>query len=138
MVQLLIHAVFFLFVCLVLYLLGTVFVVQIPLGVLLYDENKLDDMAHILDHYMSLVPAVEKEQEATLADGNKIKFDNTYFFPILFGGDQMTVARIRGVQLLRDTEVKRADRFEGIIPVVEDWHTRMTVMKVGNANIVNE
>ena len=42
----------------------------------------------------------------------------------------MTVARIHGVQLLHDTEMKRADRFEGIIPVVEDWYTRITVMKV--------
>ncbi len=85
--------------------------------------------------HMSLVPAVEEEQETTLADGKTIKFDNSHFFPILFGGDQMTVARIRVVQLLRDTEVKRADRFEGIIPVVEDWHTRMIIMNVGNANI---
>ncbi len=31
--------------------------------------------------------------------------------------------------------MKCADCFEGIIPVVEDWLTRMTILKVGNANI---
>ena len=65
---------------------------QIPLGVLLFNENKMDN---ILDHYnMSLVPAVEVGQ-ATLPDGITITFDDTHYFPILFGGDQMTVARIR-------------------------------------------
>ncbi len=48
---------------------------------LLYNENKLDDMGHILDHYnMSLVPAVVEEQETTLADGKTIKFNNSHFF----------------------------------------------------------
>ena len=40
------------------------------------------------------------------------------------------MARIRGVQLLRDTHLKRVERFEGLVPVVEDWHTRMTFMIV--------
>ena len=105
---------------------------QIPLGVLLFNENKLDEMGHILNHYMTLVPAVEVEGQTTLPNGKTITFDDTHYFPILFGGDQVTVARVRGVQLLRDTEVKRVDRFEGIVPVVEDWHTRMTVMKVSD------
>ena len=34
---------------------------QIPMGVLLSDENKLDEMRLILDHYMELVPTVEAE-----------------------------------------------------------------------------
>ena len=59
-----------------------------------------------------------------------ISVDDTRFFPILFGGDQMTVARVNGVQLLRVTEAKRADRYEGIVLIIEDWHTRMTIMKV--------
>ena len=87
-------------------------------------------MSRILDHYMSLVPSVEMEKNITLPNGNSISVDDTRYFPILFGGDQMTVARVRGVQLLRVTEAKRADRYEGIVPIIEDWHTRMTIMKV--------
>ena len=30
--------------------------VKVPLGVLLYNENKLDEMSKILDHLMALVP----------------------------------------------------------------------------------
>ncbi len=34
------------------------------------------------------------------------------------------------MQGFRDTEAKCADRYEGLCPVVEDWHTRTTLMKV--------
>ena len=105
-------------------------ILQILLGVLLFDENKLDEMAHILDHYMSLVPTIELQGHTELPSGATIEFDDTRCFKIAFGGDQKTVARIRGVQLLRDTETKRVDRFEGVLPVIEDWHTRMTDMIV--------
>ena len=33
-------------------------ILQVPLGVLLYDENKLDEMSHVLEHYMQFVPKV--------------------------------------------------------------------------------
>ena len=59
-----------------------------------------------------------------------VEFDDTRFHSVLFGGDQLTVTRIRGTQTLRDTQDKAIDRLEGVIPVVEDWHTRMTLMKV--------
>ncbi len=103
---------------------------QIPLGVLLHNENKLDEMAKILARYMKLVPTVEVEGHLQLPNGSVLDFDDTRFFPILLGGDQLTIARVRGTQALRDTQDKRVDRFEGILPVVEDWHSRMTLMKV--------
>lgn len=71
---------------------------------------------------MSLVPTREAKQNVVLANGNIIDIDNTQFFPILFGGDQVTVARVRGTQALRDTHDNPVDRLQGIILVVEDWH----------------
>ena len=88
------------------------------MGVLLYNEKKLDEMSKILEHYHSLVPTVESVQLLELPNDSQIEIDDTQFHPILFGGDQLTVARIRGVQILRDTQDKPADRFEGIIPVM--------------------
>ena len=44
----------------------------------------------------------------------------------MIGGDQLTVARICGTQALCDTHDKAFDRLEGLTPIVEDWHTRMT------------
>ena len=91
------------------------------MGVLPHNENELDEMAKILSHYMKLVPTVEAKGHLELPNGNVISFDDTRFFCILFGGDQVTVARD-----------KRIDRLEGLIPVVEDWHSRMALMKVSS------
>ena len=45
---------------------------------------------------------------------------------------QLTVARIRdnqGVQLNAENG-EEAERLEGIVPVIEDWHAKMCYMKV--------
>ncbi len=42
----------------------------------------------------------------------------------------LTAARVRGTQALRQTEDKAVDRLQGLIPVVEDWHTRMALVMV--------
>ena len=97
---------------------------------LLLNENKLDEMSEILDMYMHRVPTEPSEGLMTLPNGEIILVNNTAFFNVLFGGDQLTVARIRGAQALRDTHEDPEDRFEGITAVVEDWHSRMTLMKV--------
>ena len=83
-----------------------------------------------MDHYMTLVPNVQKEGSLVLPNGSAIDFDDSRFFPVLFGGDQLTVARMRGVQAIRDTHSKNAERYDGLVPVVEDWHARMNFMKV--------
>ena len=97
---------------------------------LLLNENKLEDMSKILEHYMKLVPSLSAEGKYTLSNGEVISFDDTRFWEVLFGGDQLTVARIRGTQALRDTEETALNRLQGIVPIVEDWHTRMTFLKV--------
>ena len=87
-------------------------------------------MSKILAHYMELVPTRPSKGHFRLPNGSILEFDDTKFYSILFGGDQLTVARIRGSQALRDIQEKKVDRLEGIIPVIEDWHARMTLMKV--------
>ena len=97
---------------------------KVPLGVCLQNENKLDEMGKILYHYMTLVPS---ECEVLLPNGSSILVDNTQFHSILFGGDQLTVARIRGTKALRDTEENPVHRLEGVTPVIEDWHALLKV-----------
>ncbi len=53
-------------------------------------------MAHILDHYMTLVPTVKMNGHLQLSNADLLQIDDTTFFSILFGGDQLTVARVRG------------------------------------------
>lgn len=106
---------------------------QIPLGVQLKNENKLEEMAHILEEFHNkYVPTLSSEATTTLPDESTRTFDNTQFHTILIGGDQLTVARIRGATNLRSSHAKSADRLEGTVPVVEDWHARMTLMKVNS------
>jgi L1 cell adhesion molecule like protein len=103
---------------------------QVPLGVQLFNENKLEDMSKILANLHKLVPTREKTGKLTLPNGGTLEFDDTTFFQILLGGDQLTVARARGTQALRASHETARDRLEGIIPVCEDWHSRMTFLRV--------
>ena len=47
-----------------------------------------------------------------------------------FGGDQLTVARARGAQGQRENSNSGEKRLEGLVPVVEDWHTQMNLLIV--------
>lgn len=87
-------------------------------------------MGIILAEYMKLVPTVDTQGCLVLPNGSELEFDDTQFHSILYGGDQLTVARMRGTQALRWTHSRPVDRFDGLIPVLEDWHARMTLMKV--------
>lgn len=95
--------------------------VQVPLGV---------QLLQILKNFHELVPTHNKTGHLSLANGSTLEFDDTTFFRIFLGGDQLTVARVRGAQAMRASHDRPADRLEGITAVVEDWHSRMTLMRV--------
>ena len=103
---------------------------QIPLGVQLYNENKLDEMSKILEHFMTLVPALPADGRKVLSNGSIFEFDDTRFSQVLIGGDQLTSARIRGTQANRETQDMAIDRLEGLLAVTEDWQSRMALIKV--------
>ena len=52
------------------------------------------------------------------------------FHHILFGGDQLTVERIRTVQKARANSNREQEKLMGFIPVVEDWHAEVTLLTV--------
>lgn len=47
------------------------------------------------------------------------------FATALMGGDQLTVARARGSQLIRSNSGNKQDRLAGILPVSENWHAKL-------------
>ena len=100
------------------------------MGVLLYNENKLDEMNKILELLMQFVATVPKEGRVLLLNESFLDYDDTRFFRILVGGDQLTASRTWGTQAQRCLQDKAVDRLEGVTPVVEDWHARMALMKV--------
>ena len=78
-------------------------------------------MNDILHRFMKYVPTLAREREMPLPDENVFTFDVTTFSKFIFGGDQLTAARVRGTKALL---VLTTDRLEGVIPVLEDWHPR--------------
>ena len=49
---------------------------------------------------------------------------------LLFGGDQVTVSRVRGCQRIRMNSITPQGTLQGLQPVVEDWHAKMCLLTV--------
>ena len=103
---------------------------EIPIGVQLQNENKLDEMSIILEKFMDLVPTLSKTTTKVLPNGEELEMDDTKFFQLLITGDLLTAFTAMGTQTLRKTEKEAVDRLEGLIPVSDNWHARMALMKV--------
>ena len=89
-------------------------------------------MCRIMDSLHQYVPVVSYEKSIVLPNGevrNHMKHD---VFEILFGGDQLTVARARGAASVRANHLTTLDMLKGLVPTVEDWHCKVTLLKVYN------
>lgn len=102
---------------------------QVPLGVLLLNENKLPDMCKILETLQQYVPSVPVTRSYHVGQVN-LTLEDSDFCKVLFGGDQLTAARARGPAALRDSHNTSHDRLEGFEAVIEDWHARLAFAKV--------
>jgi L1 cell adhesion molecule like protein len=106
----------------------------VPLGVLLKNENVIDDIVDIMDVLHKYVPKIRSTQTFDVCDQSgrleTVDVNIDHFHHILIGGDQLTTARIRGSQKVLSNSESGKERLEGLIPVIEDWHTKMTFMKV--------
>ena len=58
------------------------------MGVNLYNENKLDEMSEIMKYYMT---TMNDEEIHPLTNE---PYDATKLYPLLFGGDYLTVAHM--------------------------------------------
>lgn len=92
-------------------------ILQAPLGVILKNENKLDDMIEILGELQKLVPSTSDNS-------------GTMLHQVLFGGDQLTAKRARSAIRIRDNSIQEIDRLKGFIPVSEDWHAKVVFLEV--------
>lgn len=100
-----------------------------PLGVLLRNENILDEMIDILESLQKYVP-VKRTTENFYVDGEgEISLEIDHFSHVLNGGDQLSNARVRGSQGIRANSSTGSDRLEGFVPVIEDWHAKVILLK---------
>lgn len=70
---------------------------QVPLGILLKNENVVNEVCEILEQFHTYVPSKPqtKELHVTGCD-ERITIEDWNFHKILLGGDQLTAARCRG------------------------------------------
>ena len=79
-------------------------------------------------HY---VPQVVGEKQC-LVNGETVTVIKSSLNPILFGGDQLTASRARSAKKAKLNSVKSVTRFDGLVPVAEDWHTKLNFLTVSS------
>ena len=95
------------------------------------DEIKLSDILHKLHKYVPMMRTTEFSDIAGPSGCMGVEEINIcHFHHILLGGDQLTVARAHGTQSAHKNMNNGRGRLEGLIPVIEDWYTKMCAMKV--------
>ena len=101
------------------------------MGVFPRNENKIDETIDIMESLQKYSPCTQLPVVGH--DGSEISVD--IFHHILFGGDQLTVARARSAQAQRENTDRGALRLEGLVPVLEDWHAYSADLVTSNFNI---
>ena len=86
-------------------------------------------MCKILDNLHDYVPSTSSSHVVTLDDGTTENHTDYNLTRILMGGDQLTVARANTAKLIRLNHENSKSRLRGIVPVIEDWHSRLTLVK---------
>ena len=107
-----------------------------PLGIIPKKENKGDEMVEIMTNLHQYVPKVEYTEDCFISEiGGTVQVPGAFFYPILVGGDQLTAARGRGAKKAKVHADSPTSRLEGLIPVAQDWHTKVTLLEVGTAHL---
>ena len=101
-----------------------------PLVIILKNEAKTEDMVAILTHIADYIPTVVASKETIISTGEKVAVDKSKMHHILVGGDHMTAARARAAIEAKGNGQTSFNRLDGIVPVLEDWHTKGNFMGV--------
>ena len=64
------------------------------------------------------------------SSGEEFEIEEDSMPCLLFGGDQLTVTRIRGVQRIRQNSEDKKGQLQGLVPCVEDWHPKVCLLEV--------
>ena len=81
-------------------------------------------MVEIMLHMHKYVPTISKTIHLAVEGETDTQVRADYFHTVLFGGDQLTVARARGAQNIRENSLYETEQLLGLLPVCEDWHAR--------------
>lgn len=88
-------------------------------------------MVDIMESLHEYVPTHSTVSKETIPGvGEEVDVMKDKFHQILFGGDQLTAARARGSQRIRNNSERGRERLEGLTPVCEDWHSKLCLLGV--------
>ena len=92
-------------------------------------------MVKILQKIHEYVPAIQSEAEVCVpSTGVTEKVKRWKFQKLLLGGDQLTCARVKGRKRDKSSEADATHRFDGLLPVPEDWHTKVCLLEVSKCD----
>ena len=105
-----------------------------PLGIILKNENKLEEMVSIMETLQKYVPSKKTTHSVPVPGTSDVEeVEQYHFHQILFGGDQLTAVRARSAQAIRANSENGIDRLEGLVPVAEDWHAKVCLLGVNTS-----
>lgn len=90
-------------------------------------KNKVDEIRSIMKNLHKYVPTATHQ---VTYQGDNTPIIEEFFHGVLFGGDQLTVCQSKAAQAACCNDDNPVEQLEGLIPVFEDWHARLTLMRV--------
>ena len=94
---------------------------QVPLGIVMKNENKTDEMVQILSQLHQYVPMKrEKMAMHVPCTGDIEEVYSESLHHLLVSGDQLTAERVRGAQSLRRNSTTAAGCLNGFLPVSKE------------------
>lgn len=96
-----------------------------PLGIQLKDECKHDELLSILKELQQLSP-----HSSILHEHNET---GDILHSVLLGGDQLSSSMARRVTSGRVNSTDSIQSLKGVLPVCEDWHTKLCYLTVSNS-----
>ena len=105
---------------------------QVPLGIELHNEKKGEEMERLYLIIQQYVPALNCSDVMSIPSSMQtVATPEVVFHKKLFGGDQLTAARVRGAQTAESNGKTALNRLDGLkMPVVEDRHTEVLLYEV--------
>ena len=105
-------------------------IMQVPLGILPKCEIKHVEMIDIMKSLQKYVPVHTDEMSVEVPGIGDRKVYADSFHHILFGGDMLTAKRAHGSKHIRSNSTRGLDQLQGLVPVVEDWHSKVCFLGV--------
>ena len=98
----------------------SMYLFQIPLGVIPSNENTREGMINIMEQLHAYVPVTQSHGD----------MEEKHLKEVLLGGDQLTAARARSAQRTRINSDSQTDALQGLVPFASDWHAEFNLMEV--------